>query len=224
MFEILRQDFQRYYQVALPLGSTLAPVRACLRYGFIAVCLYRYGRWTRTLRPRWLSLPFKLVYVLLKVPVELLFGIDISANANIGPGLYIDHFGGIFLHGDAGRNLSVTQDVTLGYKGAGKSNRWPQLGDDVYIGAGAKVIGDVRIGDGVVIGANTVVTKDVPARMRVVGAAVRVTPILEPLAATPLPRDAMSDTRGAPSPPPRTPTECHVDAAFDSAPASGTRP
>ncbi|QDH69747.1 serine O-acetyltransferase [Marilutibacter alkalisoli] len=177
MLETLRQDFQRYHRVALTTGPRLARLRACLRYGFIAVCLHRYGRWTRTLRPRWLSLPFKLIYAILKIPVELLLGIDISGNANIGPGLYIDHFGGIFLHCDAGRNLSVTQDVTLGYKGAGRSTRWPRLGDDVYIGAGAKVIGDVSIGDGVLIGANTVVTKDVPAHMRVVGAAIRISPL-----------------------------------------------
>ena len=69
--------------------------------------------------------------------------------------------------------------VTIGYKGAGKSDHWPELGNDIYVGAGAKLIGDIRIGDGCIVGANTVVTKDVPPRTRVVGAAVRMSP-LEP--------------------------------------------
>lgn len=180
MFAILRQDFQRYHKVALASGGSFSHLRAALSYGFIAVCVYRYARWSRTIRPRLLSLPFKATYVLLKVPTELLFGIDISANADIGPGLYIGHFGGIFLHGDAGRNLSVGQGVTMGFKGAGKSDGWPSLGDDVYLGTGAKVIGRIRIGNGVVVGANTVVTKDVADHMRVVGAAVRVSPLDDP--------------------------------------------
>lgn len=177
MFEYLREDFKRYHQIALQSGPRFARVRAALAYGFIAVALYRYGRWTRTISPWLLSVPFKVLYLLVKVPVELTLGIDISTNSNIGPGLYIGHFGGIFVHCDAGRNLSLGQDVTLGYKGAGRSNGWPSLGNDVYLGTGAKIIGKVVIGDGAIIGANTVVTKDVPAFMRVVGAAVRMTPL-----------------------------------------------
>lgn len=186
MLETLRQDLRRYHRAEMSSGTRGAWVRACFTYGFIAVCLYRYGRWTRSLKPRWLALPFKALYVVLKIPLELILGIDISLNADIGPGLYIGHFSGIFLHCDAGRNLSVTQGVTIGYKGAGKSDHWPQLGNDVYIGAGAKVIGDIRIGDGVVIGANTVVTKNVPPHMRVVGAAVRMSPLLMPSSSGPV--------------------------------------
>ena len=177
MFENLKKDLRRYHHAEGAGGRGGARARACVSYGFLAVALYRYGRWTRTIRPRWLALPFKIAYVMLKIPLELVLGIDISVNADIGPGLYIGHFGGIFLHCDAGSDLSVTQDVTIGYKGGGKSDRWPSVGSGVYIGAGAKVIGSIRVGDGVVIGANTVVTKDVPPYMRVVGAAVRMAPL-----------------------------------------------
>lgn len=183
LLEVLREDFRRYHAACQAKGARFVALRAVVAYGFLASCLYRYGRWTTTLRPRWLRLPFKVIYVVFKIPLELLFGIDISINANIGPGLYIGHFGGVFLHCDAGRNLSVGQGVTLGFKGAGKSDRWPTLGNDIYIGTGAKVIGGITIGDGVIIGANTVVTKDVPAHMRVVGAAVR----MDPIAPTPPP-------------------------------------
>jgi serine O-acetyltransferase len=57
----------------------------------------------------------------------------------------------------------------LGSKGAGKSNGWPTLGDNVYIGAGAKIIGAIKLGDDVVVGANAVVTKDVPGQSLAVG-------------------------------------------------------
>jgi len=182
VFENLRADFRRYHQSALQSGPRLARTRAMLAYGFFAVALYRYGRWTRTIRPWLLALPFKILYLALKVPLELTLGIDISTDSDIGPGLYIGHFDGIFLYCHAGKNLSVGQGVTLGFKGAGRSNGWPTVGDDVYIGTGAKIIGEVTVGDGVIVGANTVVTKDVPAYTRVVGAAVRMTPLETPVA------------------------------------------
>jgi serine O-acetyltransferase len=171
MFEHIRADFRRYHDARR--GSRFAFVAAALEYGFIATLVYRYGRWTRTIRPRLLSYPFKLAYIVLRFFVHVLFGIDVSTNADIGPGLHIGHFGGIFLHGDMGRNCSVGQGVTIGFKGAGKSGQRPRVGDDVYIGAGAFVIGAIRIGDRVVVGANTTVVSDVPDDHVVVGAPTR---------------------------------------------------
>ena len=177
MFALIRQDFEPYHRSNAGYGRFRAVVHALFAYGFLATLLYRFGRWTQRLRPRPLGFVLRIVYRILKIPTELLLGIDISINSDIGAGLFIGHFGGIFLHCNAGQRLSVGQGVTIGYKGAGKSDHWPRVGDDVYIGAGAKVIGDIAIGNGVVIGANTVVTKDVAAGMRVVGAAMRVTPL-----------------------------------------------
>jgi serine O-acetyltransferase len=176
MFEHLREDYRRYQRMHATSGLR-GLLEIATTYGFIAVAVYRYGRWTRTIEPRLLSLPFKLVYRVMNVFVELVFGISVSTNGAIGPGFYIGHFGAIFLHCDAGRNLSIGQDTTIGYKGAGKSTGFPKLGDDVYVGTGARILGDIRVGDGSLIGANTVVTKDVPPRTRVVGAAVRMTPL-----------------------------------------------
>lgn len=180
MFETLRQDFGRYHDRSRPGASRLDAVRAALSYGFLATVWYRYGRWARGVRPVWLSVPLKALYLVIKVPLELTLGIDIPLDSNIGPGLHIGHFGGVFLYCDAGRHLTVGQGVTIGFKGAGKSTRWPTLGNDIYVGTGAKVIGPITVGDGVVIGANTVVTKDVPPRTRVVGAAIRMDPIGRP--------------------------------------------
>jgi serine O-acetyltransferase len=147
-----------------------------LNYGFLGTLVYRYGRWCRRIRPRVLSYPFKLLYSLLATLSELALGIDISTNASIGPGLYIAHFGGIFLHGDLGRDCSVGQGVTIGFKGAGKSSRPPTIGDNVYIGTSAVIVGDIRIGNNVIVGANTTVVKDVPDGYTVVSAAARMVP------------------------------------------------
>jgi len=177
LFPNLREDFRRYRTAQIGYGPLRSALNVCGEYGFLAICVYRYGRWARSIRPRLLSYPFKLVYIVLRTLIDILFGISISVNCEIGPGFYIGHFGGIVLYGKLGRHCSIGQGVTIGAKGAGRSNGWPELGDNVYIGAGAKVIGSIRVGNDVVIGANTVVVKNVPDRMRVVGADVRMTPI-----------------------------------------------
>lgn len=176
-FAALRVDFQRY----LAIASTYYPkprayLSAASEFGFIAICVYRYGRWTRTVRPWLLSVPFKLVYRVLDTMVQIAFGISVSSNSDIGPGFYIGHFGGIVVHGTLGARCSIGQGVTIGAKGGGRSAGYPVIGSDVYLGAGAMVIGHVRIGDGVIVGANTVVVDDVPAGCRVVSAAARILP------------------------------------------------
>lgn len=173
----LRSDFERYL---VPMRSLYGPLRARLavatEFGFLAIAVYRLGGWSRAIRPRWLSLPVKLVYRFLNFLVQILFGISISSNCRIGPGFYIGHFGGIVVHGDLGADCSIGQGVTIGSRGAGRSDGYPVLGDRVYVGAGAMVIGSVRVGDDVIIGANTVVVTDVPAGCRVVSAASRILP------------------------------------------------
>jgi serine O-acetyltransferase len=176
VFELIRADYRRYDAMFQHRDSVSRIVCATLQYGFLATLVYRFGRWTRRIRPRLLSYPFKLIYVLLQFLIDVLFGINLSTNADIGPGLHIAHFGGIFLHGDMGSNCSVAQGVTVGYKGAGKSTKSPVIGDNVYIGSGASVIGAIQIGNDVVIGANTTVVKDVASGSRVVGAEPRVLP------------------------------------------------
>jgi serine O-acetyltransferase len=173
----LRADYTRYLHVARAQHAGLrAHLSATAQFGFLAIAVYRYGRWTRRVRPRALALPFKLVYRLLELAVRILFGIELSSNCDIGPGFYIGHAFGIVVHGDLGARCSIGQGVTIGAKGAGRSRGYPVLGDDVYLGAGAMVIGDVRIGDRVVVGANTVVVQDVPSDCRVVSAPVRILP------------------------------------------------
>lgn len=173
----LRSDFERYL---IPMQSLYGPWRArfavATDFGFLTIAVYRLGRWSRTIRPYWLSLPVKLAYRVLEFFIHVLFGISISSNSDIGPGFYIGHFGGIVVHGDLGAECSIGQGVTIGSRGAGRFDGYPVLGDRVFVGAGAMVIGGVHVGDDVIIGANTVVVTDVPAGHRVVSAEARILP------------------------------------------------
>ena len=173
----LRADYARYLAIArADHGGLRAHLAALTEFGFLAIAVFRFGRWTRRIRPRVLSLPFKLAYRIADFFVQVLFGISLSSNCEIGPGFYIGHFGGIVVHARLGSNCSIGQGVTIGAKGGGRSNGYPDIGDDVYLGAGSMVIGKVRVGNGVLVGANTVVVQDVPDGCRVVSAAARILP------------------------------------------------
>ena len=93
---------------------------------------------------------------------------DIDPAATLGEGLRLPHPTGVVIHRDAvlGPNCMVMQQVTIGQLAADGA---PKLGANVYVGAGAKILGDITLGDDVRIGANAVVLKDVPAGCTVVG-------------------------------------------------------
>jgi serine O-acetyltransferase len=100
--------------------------------------------------------------------VRVLFNSDIQSR--LPPDVLMPHPYGIIVHPQAviGRRVTLMQQVTIGGRDH-LENIAPLIGDDVYIGAGARVLGDVRIGQGVVIGANAVVTRDIPPGVTVVG-------------------------------------------------------
>ncbi len=104
-------------------------------------------------------------------------GIEIHAGAKIGKGLFIDHGMGVVIGETSviGDNVTLFQGVTLGGTGKEKGKRHPTLGNNVVVGAGAKVLGNIHIGDNVTVGANAVVVRDVPANSTVVGVPGRIT-------------------------------------------------
>lgn len=173
----VRADLARYLP---PKPNIVDIIRALLQYGFLATLVYRYGQWTKTIRPKLASYPFKLIYSFLSSLCEMLFGIDLSSNSDIGPGFYIGHFGCIVIVGKIGSGCSIGQGVTIGYKGAGKSTGLPVIGDNVYIGTSSLIIGTITVGDNVIIGANTTIVKDVPSGYTVVSAPVRFIPPQNP--------------------------------------------
>ena len=106
-------------------------------------------------------------------------GIEIHPSAVIGRGLFIDHGTGVVVGETAviGDNVTLFQGVTLGGTGKERGKRHPTIGDNVVIGTGAKVLGNITIGNDSMIGANAVVIKDVPEHSTVVGVPGRITRI-----------------------------------------------
>lgn len=94
------------------------------------------------------------------------YGIAIPEYTVVGPGLFINRFGGIYINGDTiiGANANLTHGTMLGQANRGAHAGSPMLGDRVFIAAGAKIIGRVHLGDDCAVGANAVVTKDVPEK------------------------------------------------------------
>src|SRR5580704_3311944 len=139
--------------------------------------VYRFGRWRYSIRRRWLRLPFSFLYKLLKPVSEILTGIELPCEAKLGRRFRIDHFGGIVVSGDAvfGDDCVIRNGVTVGLRHTGKRGA-PVIGNRVDIGAGAKVLGEIRIGDDVAIGANAVVITDVPSDSIAVGVPARILP------------------------------------------------
>lgn len=104
------------------------------------------------------------IYLLLNCWIKIAWGIYLPRTAQVGGGLYLCHFGGVIISPMTviGRNCNLSHDVTIGIAGTGETCGVPVIGDDVYIGPGAKVFGSIRIGNNVKIGANAVVYRDVP--------------------------------------------------------------
>jgi serine O-acetyltransferase len=113
---------------------------------------------------------------------RMLTGIEIHPGAQIGEGLFIDHGMGVVIGETSviGDNCHLTQGVTLGGTSTKHEKRHPTLGEGVYVGAGAKLIGNITVGDYARIGAGSVVVSSVPAYATVVGVPGRVVAYYDP--------------------------------------------
>ncbi len=164
MFENLREDWRTYD-------------RQWSRQGLWVMVVYRFGNWRYTIKNRAIRMPFSFAYKLLKVLSEILTGIDLPCETKLGRRFRIDHFGGIVISGDAvfGDDCIVRNGVTVGLRHTDQRGS-PVIGDRVDIGAGAKILGPIRIGDDVAIGANAVVITDVPSSSIAVGVPAKIRP------------------------------------------------
>lgn len=142
-----------------------------------AIGAYRLGNWILTkYKIPFIKQIFFIFYFILKRISEMLTGIEIGSNAEIGKGIYIAHMGSIVIAHDSkvGDYPSFHQGVTVGGAGRGDNYGSPIIGDHVYFGAGAKVIGKIKVGNNVMIGANSVVVKDTPDNVVVGGVPAKV--------------------------------------------------
>jgi serine O-acetyltransferase len=154
-------DYRRYFAA----GARNALTVIVLTQGFWASAVFRVSHWARAhCRIPGLRVFVKAVCIMLQKFIEILTGICIPGRCNIGPGLYIGHFGGIFIDSGAriGANCNIAQGVTIGKGGRGEFYGVPILGDRVHVGANAVILGKITIGNDAVIGPNAVVMNSVP--------------------------------------------------------------
>jgi serine O-acetyltransferase len=104
------------------------------------------------------------------------FQVDINPAAKIGRGIMLDHATGLVVGETAviGNDVSMLQGVTLGGTGKAEEDRHPKIGNGVLIGAGAKILGNIKIGDCARVGAGSVVVKEVPPRVTVAGVPAKI--------------------------------------------------
>jgi serine O-acetyltransferase len=176
MLADLRADLERYIRLSPQHTARLRLWRGLLEtQGVWVVSAYRFGQWANDEAPLPLRRLAKAAYLGIFKLVEIAAGVSLPAHASIGPGLYIGHFGNIIVHPDTvmGERCSLSQGVTIGVLGGDRLGV-PRIGNDVFIGAGAKLLGPITVGDGAIIGANAVVLEDVPAGATAVGVPARV--------------------------------------------------
>jgi len=168
MFADLRRDIQAVRERDPAARSTLE-VLLC----YPGVHALTFHRFAHAIWRRGFTVPARFVSHI----ARFLTGIEIHPAAKLGPGLFIDHGMGVVIGetSEVGENVTLLQGVTLGGTSLKREKRHPTLGNNVVVGAGAKIIGGFKIGDGSRIGAGSVVVREVPTNSVVVGVPGRVT-------------------------------------------------
>ena len=160
MLDLIRSDFRAKARWLYESDDARSQIKALATDGSAAMVLYRLMQASRAAGLG----PLEMVFNKLNTTFG---GCIIGRGAEFGPGFVLIHANGVVINGSvrAGKNLHVEHQVTIG----AERRQSPEIGDDVFIGAGAKIIGPVKIGDGARIGANAVVVHDVPPHTTVVG-------------------------------------------------------
>jgi serine O-acetyltransferase len=168
MLETLKADFRACFKRDPAARSSL---EVFLAYpGFHAIILHRIAHWLHS------SLGLRLLARIISHVNRWVTGIEIHPGAEIGAGFFIDHGMGVVIGETSviGRDVTLFQGVTLGGTGKARTKRHPTLEDNVVVGAGAKILGDITIGEGARVGAGSVVVQSVPDNATVVGIPGRV--------------------------------------------------
>ncbi|MCC7431072.1 serine acetyltransferase [bacterium] len=162
MFENVKNDFITYE-------------RDFSRQGFWVMLVYRFGRWRYTIQTPLIRKVFSLTYKILYKFIQIITGIELPCEVKLGKNFRIDHFGDIIISGFAsfGDNCVIRNGVTVGLQSINDPIA-PQIGNNVDIGTGAKVLGRITVGNNVNIGANAVVIKDIPDNSVAVGVPARI--------------------------------------------------
>lgn len=155
--------------------------RKLLEPGFWAVALHRFGNWRMGVRTKLLRAPLTVLYRVLFLAVNWLWGIDLPYTAKLGRRVRIWHHGGMVLGARAiGSDVHIRHNTTMGLLSRDDLTAKPTIEDRVDIGVGACILGEVTVGHDTVVGANSVVVKDVPPNSVVFGVPARPVKLLRP--------------------------------------------
>jgi serine O-acetyltransferase len=158
---MLVEDLREKARVSYNADDLPAIAKVLATDGTLAMVLYRLMQGSRELG----LAPLEMVFNKLN---SAFGGAVIGRGADFGPGFVIFHSNGVVINGrvKGGAHVHLEHEVTIGDDGAG---HFPVLGSNIYVGAGAKIIGDVKVGDGARVGANAVLVHDAPAGATMVG-------------------------------------------------------
>jgi serine O-acetyltransferase len=164
-FQTVGEDLRAKCRWCYASDRWTAVLKVFFTDGTTAMILYRLMQWAR----RWRLSPLEMLFNKLNV---VCCNCIIGRGAEFGPGLVLLHSTGVVINGQVrgGANVYIYHQVTIG----AERRQSPILGNNVFIGAGAKIIGSIAIGDGARIGANAVVIDDVPPHCTAVGIPARV--------------------------------------------------
>ena len=164
MFEHIREDFNVHGR----------HMRSC---PFWAMVVYRFGRWSKRVKPSLLRWILLRLYGQVHGMVSLITGIRIHSEMVVGERFHLVHGGSIQIHPDVvfGDDCGVMHHVTIGQN---MNSGVPRFGSNVFIGVGAVVLGEITVGDDARIAANSLVINDVPANALAMGVPARIYPRL----------------------------------------------
>jgi serine O-acetyltransferase len=167
MFSVIREQIDTIFRED-PAAKSVLEIFLCYP-GFHAVLLHRFSHWLYNA-----NVP--LIPRVISQISRFFTGIEIHPGATIGKRFFIDHGMGVVIGetADIGDDVLIYQNVTLGGTGNERGKRHPTIGNNVVIGTGAKVLGDIQVGNNARIGAGSVVVRSVPENSTVVGIPGRV--------------------------------------------------
>jgi serine O-acetyltransferase len=145
--------------------------------GFWALAIYRLQKVVQRCHPRWLWAPARLTLRVVKKLLSIVTLIDLHPDAEIGPGMIICHGGPVRIHAETsiGADCALHGSCTIG---AGPGPGGAVIGDHVFIGCHASIIGAVTIGDDATVAANSLVISDVPAGCTAIGVPAKLLPVI----------------------------------------------
>jgi serine O-acetyltransferase len=179
MFDNIRADIEATYRKYKHYSFLKRVAFLIMTQELYPVLLFRFGYWVNKRCRIPLLRGFLRGFSIISLKIcHIVLQVDIGFENEIGPGLRLEHFGLIGISGTLGKNCRILPHVFIGHVGAFKGGGGPTIGDNVFIGGGAKVLGEIKIGNNVIIGANAVVLKDIPDNAVVAGVPGKVVKIM----------------------------------------------